>query len=533
MNNKKEKSEFELIIDLLKNWIRHWYYFVIGLLFCGIVGGIYYKLKTPEYEVLATVVLRSEDSNGGFSGMSVMKSLGFAKSSPGNNVEDEAIIMGSHGPLKKTVRELDLNKNYTLHKCWGLKKMSLYDTTPVSIGYAENFTDTLNAVIFADVSVNGEKTVIKMKANKEPLGKFKFEKLPASVTTSYGTFTFDKTPSFNDYGESFKLAIVIYGDNLQTEISSGMLTIEEERKTSDIIHLKIVDDNVIRGKDILNNVIKIHNVEHAKEKSLLGERTAAFVNGRLEEVGAELLNTDGEVQVFKEKYGLTDITADAEGYMAQGSELMPLLISAQSQMEAVKLIDTYLSDPQNEYAQIPFALIPAGGEELMKAIAAYNEELAKRNELLQSDKKRTPVTKSLDFQLKAQRDNLLLALKNTRKSVEISVKNLEKKEAELLGKMSRYPVMEKTFLELKRRQELKQALYIYLQQKKEETIMNSVTVNPKLRVVNEPYPLSKPVSPSLFKIMLIVIFIGGVLFPLSAIGLEPYIGPIIRKKKNK
>jgi uncharacterized protein involved in exopolysaccharide biosynthesis len=168
----------------------------------------------------------------------------------------------------------------------------------------------------------------------------------------------------------------------------------------------------------------------------------------------------------------------------------------------------------------------------VKAIVVYNEELAKRNELFQSGKRKTPVAKSFDTQLSAQRDNLLLALKNTRKSVEILVENLEKKESELLKKMNQYPVMEKSFLELKRRQELKQALYIYLQQKKEESIMNSITVNPKLRVIDEPYPLSKPVSPSLFKIVLIIVFFGGVVIPLSAISLEPYI-LVNRKRKTE
>ncbi|MDR1370748.1 MAG: hypothetical protein LBJ72_11590 [Dysgonamonadaceae bacterium] len=522
MSENKEKSEFELILDLLKNWIRHWYYFVIGIFFCGLIGGIYYKLKTPEYEILAKVVLRSEDSNGGFSGMSLMKTLGIGKSTPGSNVEDEAIIMASHGPVKKMIRELSLNKNYTLLKYWGIKKKSLYDKTPVTIGYAENFTDTINAVIFADVSVNGEKATIKMKANKETLGKFKFDKLPAIVNTCYGDFTFDKTPYFSDYGKSFKVKIVVYGDDLQSEIYGGILNIEEERKSSDIIHLKLIDDNIDRGKDILKRIIQVHNVEYAKEKSLLGNHTAEFVDSRLDEVKTELDQTDAEIRVFKEKYGITDPVVDAEGYMNMSTELTPLLISAQTQLEAVRLLDTYLSVPENEYAQIPYVLV-SGAEELTKAIIVYNEELSKRSEMFRNDKKKTPVSKSFDIQLNALRENLILALKNTRRGVEISVNHLEKKQAELIGKMSEYPVMEKTFLELKRNQELKQALYLYLQQKREETIMNSVTVNSKLRTIDEPYPLNKPAAPSLFKIMLIIIFFGGIVIPLSAISLEPYI----------
>ncbi len=532
MDTNKEKSEFELIIDLLKNWARHWYYFVIGVVLCGVVGGVYYKLKTPEYAVLSTVALRSEDNSGSFSGFSLMKSLGFGKSAPGNNVEDEAIIMSSHGPVKKMVKELELNKSYTLSKFMGIKKISLYNQTPVAINYAENFTDTLTAVIFAEVSVKNEKATIKVKINKDKIGKFKFDKLPATVTTPYGALTFEKTAYFNNYGQSFKLSMVVMGDDLQSEIYSSKLNVEEERKSSDLIHMKIVDDNVLRAKDILSTVIRVHNIDHAKEKSLLGERTLEYIDNRIAEVGTELTQSDIEIQEFKQKYGLTDFEADAKGYMDLVGGLMPFLIESQSQLEIVKLTDKYLSDPANQYSQIPYIISANGGEELMKAITSYNEELSKRNEMLQSDKKRTPVSKSMDTQLAALRENLVLALKNAGKGAEIAANNLKKQEEEIKGKMKDYPVMEKTALELKRRQELKQAVYFFLQQKKEETMTSSITLNPKLRVIDEPYPLSKPVTPDLFKIMLIVIFFGGIVIPLSAISLEPYILAGRKRKKE-
>ncbi len=534
MNTTKEKSEFELIVDLLKNWLRHWYYFVIGIIFCGIIGGIYYKLKTPEYAIQAMVALRSEDSSGGISGFSLMKSLGFGKSSPGNNVEDEAIIMSSHGPVKKVVRELGLNKEYVLKEFGGIRKRSLYNTTPVSINYAENFTDSVAAIVEADVSVKGEAVTIKMKINDKKIGKFKFDKLPAKITTKFGDITFEKTPHFGNYEKSFSLYVLVLGDDLEAEIYSYKLGITEERKSSDIIHMKITDDNIARGKDVLNAVIRTHNELHAQEKSIVGEHTLEFVNKRLEEVSTELSEVDAEIQLFKEKYGLTDPEIDAKAYLDLGTELLPLMVDAQSQLEAVKLTDKYLSDPSRQYSPIPYVVLPSqGGNELMKAITLYNDELSKRNEMLQSQKKSTPVSKSFDNQLKALRENLVFALENTRKSVEISVNNLNKKDIELKDKMKDYPVMEKTFLKLKRTQELKQALYLFLQQKREESITSSVALNPKLRVIDEPYPVAKPVSPNLFKILLIVAFFGGVVLPLSAIALEPQIIASRKRRKQK
>ncbi len=534
MDTNKEKSEFELIKDLLKNWLNHWYYFVIGLILCGIIGGISYSLKTPEYKIQAMVALRSEDSSGGLSGFSLMKSLGFGKSSPGNNVEDEAMIMSSHGPVKKVIRDLDLNKEYTLLEFWGLKKRSLYNLTPVSINYAENFIDSVGAVVEVDLSVKGEAVTIKMKINGQKVGKFNFDQFPATVTTGYGAFKFEKTSYFGTYGKSFNMAMLVLGDDLEAEVYSGKLNVSEERKSSDIIHLNVIDDNIIRGKDVLNATIRVHNEAYAREKSIIGKHTIDFVDKRLEDVTMELAQADAEIQVFKEKYDLTDIEADAKGYIDIGSELLPVLIKSQSQLEAIKLIDKYLSDPGNQYSQIPYLIVESGGgDELMKAITLYNEELSKRNEMLQSDKKRSPVSQSLDNQLKASRENLVFAMENTRKGMEIVVSNLKKQDTELRSKRKDYPIMEKTYLEMKRNQELKQALYLFLQQKKEESITSSVALNPKLRIIDEPYPVSKPVSPDRFKILLIVAFLGGVVLPLLAISLEPQIIALWKKRKRK
>ena len=534
MNTTKEKSEFELIVDLLKSWLKRWYYFVAGVLICGIIGGVHYKLKTPEYEIRAMVALRSEDNSGGISGFSLMKSLGFGKSSAGNNVEDEAIIIASHGSAKKLVKELDLNKEYTLLKFGGFKKMSLYNRTPVTINYADGFTET-GSFVEVELSAKGEAVTIVLKINDEKIGKYKFNNLPANISTQFGEFTFEKTAHYNDYGTSFEMEMLVLGDDLESEIYSGKINASEERKSSDIIHLKIVDDNIARGKDVLNTAIDIHNRAHAEEKTTLGQHTIDFVNERLAEAKAELDSADTQVQRFKEKYGITDPVADAKGYWDQASELFPYLVETQTQLESIKLIDNYLSDSGNTYSPIPFVVMAnKGGDELMKAISAYNEELSKRNELFQSGKKQSPVAKGLDDQLKMSRENLLLALKDIRKSIEISDGNLKKQEAELRGKVKDYPEMEKGILELLRNQELKQAIYLFLQQKKEEAVSSSVALNPKLRIIDKPFPVSKPVSPNLMKIMLIVIFFGGVLIPLSAIALEPQIISFWRKRrKNK
>ncbi len=533
MDTQKERSEFELILELLKHWLSRWYYFVISFVICLVIGALMYKLAVPQYKISSSVALRAEDSGGGFAGMSLMKSLGFGKSSPGSNVQDEALMMKSHGPLKKLVKELKLNNNYTLYKKMGIQKRRLYKETPLEVSYDENLPDTLGGGISMKVSANGEQLTVKVKYNKIKMGAFKLEKLPASIQTECGSFTFFPTSFYNAYGKSFDLKIDILNSNLQAEICQGMVEVEEEKKSSDIINMNMVSDNIGYAQVILEGIVRNHNKESASEKDLVGKQTLEFVNDRLQEVGKELDEADSQIQLFKEKYKLTDIEIDAEALMQQTTELMPVMIESQSQLQSIALLDSYLSDSKNKFNQIPLVVMSTGSEELMKAISMYNEELSKREELLQSEKKETGVSRNITNKLTSSRDNLLLAMTNAKKGLEITVNNLKKKENELLSRMKDVPVMEKSYIALKRNQEVKQAVYIYLQQKKEETSVTSVAVTPKLRVIDEPYPMSKAVSPSLFKIALLVVFFGGVLIPLVLIYAEPILVQYLRNRRNK
>ncbi len=533
MNTPQEKTEFTLIKDLLLNWIKHWYYFVISAIICAGLGVLYVKLKTPEFEILSKVVLRAENGDNSLAGMSLMKSLGIGKSAPGSNVQDEAELMASHGPLTILIKDLQLNKTYILSEYMGLRKTDLYTQTPINIDYPMDMPDTLSVDLEFSIEVKAEHLKIKLKAFDDKVGTYELKGLPGTIHTPYGEFNFSKTSLFNNYGNSFKLIVTILKYDYQAQIYSHILEIESFKKSSDIIDLRMINTVPMRAMDILNGVINVHNRESAKEKEVSGAETLDFINSRLQDVGKELEEADIRIKQFKEEYGLTDIEADASAYMDQATELMPLLITAESQLESLGLLDKYLSDPNNKYSPIPSFVFGKESEVLAKAIITYNDELAKRSDLLLSSKKESAVSQSIMNQINMMRSNILEALSNVKKSAQITVNNLRQKQRLLESKMKDVPIMEKKYLALKREQELKQAVFIYLQQKKEETSVTSVAVMPKLRVIDPPYMSRQLVAPNIMKVVLMVFFFGCVLIPIIGIYLEPFIKPFLKRKRAK
>jgi len=529
MENQDKKSELELIKEQLLLWLKNWPYFVISGIICGIIGVAYMKLKTPEYQIEAKVALRQNDmgsSGGGFSESTLMKSLGFGKSG-GVSVEDESDIMGSQGYVKKVITNLKLNNQYVLKEFAGLWNTDLYNATPIELTYQDSYRDTLAAVLKFNLKVEGEHAKVKMKAGKRNIGSYEISGFPATLDTPYGSFVFSKTSAFNSFGKSFNLLVTVVGSDLKAQIYRQVLSVEMFSKTSDIILMNTIDANVDRAKIILQELINVYNKEYSKDKEITGDKTLQFLDEKLERVSNDLIEADQNIEEFKRKNKLTNVEVDATAFLQQNLELQPKLLEAQIQLNLMEVIDGLISDPGNESALIPFSM-SVTDPTIAQVIVAYNDLLVKKNSLLESSNPQNPMVVQYSKQLQAMRENLKVSLDNVKKGFQITVNSLKRKELEFDSRIGSLPSVEKNLLELMRNQEVQQTMYIFLKEKREETAITSLSVLPKLRVIDEPYVLMDKVAPNKMKVMAMVIIIGGLLIPLTIIYLKPY----VRRRKE-
>lgn len=527
MENKQNKSELELIKDLLLTWIKHWYYFLISLAICGAIGFAYLKLKTPEFSIKSKVSLRNDEIGGGISSSSsVMSSLGLGRGS-GYNIEDEANKMASQGSVKNIVANLKLNNQYILEEFFGFWKTDLYKVSPVEVSYDESLPENLMAIMQFNLSVDGNKIKIKAKANKDKLGTYEFNSFPCSISTPYGDFVFSKTSFFKN--EPFNLKIVVTNLDFMAQVYRGTFIVEFEKKNSSILNLDMVDYDVTRAKDILLESISTYNKESQDEKSYVGDRTLAFLNERLKMVEKDLYNADENIRKFKDKYKLTDIETDAAVFLEQNAELQSKLIEAETQLKIISMADEFITDPSKKYEPIPFYL-SVSDKALSEMIMSYNTQLQKVESFLKSPgKEKNTLISEYDYQLNISRQTLLKSLSNIKEGTQIVVNDLKKKEKEFGKRIGEVPAMERGFIELKREQEIQQTIYVFLLERREETAVKSISILPKLKIIDQPYVIIKPVTPNTFKVALMVVFIGGVLIPLSLI----YLIPNILKKRRK
>ncbi|GBU07298.1 hypothetical protein AwDysgo_06290 [Bacteroidales bacterium] len=533
MNKEVKKNELDLM-NLLSSWLKYWYIFVVCAGLSVGLGVLYFKIKIPELNILSKVSMRSDElSGGGISQSSIMSSLGLGRSA-GYNVEDEANKMASQGSIKEVVSQLNLQNKYTLIEYLGIIKTDFYETSPIKISYEAQISDTLSAFLFFTLSVENDKIGISLKANKDQIAQYTISSLPGSIQTPYGQFAFDKTDFYAEQVKPFKMRIQVNNIDFQAQVTRSILLVEFEKKSSALINLSYIDTDPVRAKDILRVSTEIVNKEYAEDKSLVGSKTLAFLSQRIETVKQELDLVDQEIKDFKTTNKLTILEADATAFLEQSAKLGGMSLIAQTQVKIFEDADKFISDPANEYELIPYFMTES--DAVSDAITSYNEELMRRKRLQNSANNNTTSDNSLlaeyDKQLQEARKNVLKTLKNIKYGLQITAKDLQRKDDEFTARIVSVPSIEEGYVALQRKQKVAQTIYIFLLEKREESEVKAVAVMPRLKVIDAPYALANPVSPGIMKVVLIAISLGGILLPLSIIYSLPFLQRVFRRKRH-
>jgi len=532
MSIQENKSEFEQIKDTIYLWLKHWYYFVIFMAICIVLAFIYIKTKTPVMEVSAQVNIRNDESLAGGSSLSKNQSVlsAFGLGGGSQNIEDETLKMGSQGYIKKIIREFNLNFDYTQTSCLGLIKKKLYDQSPLILSVDEAIADTISPVFFI-LDVKKDRTDIKMKSGRKTIGKYEVTTFPSVLETPFGAFTVSKSTNYDNFKKPMTIKVFCANFDFMTQIYKGAITVDFEKKTSDLIQLSMNTENTRMAKKILNAVIATYNAEWEMDKNLVTNKTLDFINERLQLVDKDLLTADQAIQNFKDRNDLTDIETDVKYYLTLSGELQPNLLETETQLKMIDLIVDFVKDDKNKYALIP--LSPNTATPVMaELISKYNEILTQRNEGYKANSQGL-IIKALNDRVESQRETLLKSVDNAKKGLQITLKDLKQKETEINSKIGKIPAIEKDYIKLKREQELQQTIYIFLLEMREQTGVKGVSLLPKLKVIDEPYVINKPIEPNRMKVAITALFFGGIVFPLAAIYGFPLVNTYIRRKKEK
>lgn len=510
--SKKGKNGIDLYA-LWNEYKSYWWLFLLSVIGCCAIAFLYSMVKLPQYSIQANVLVAEEETDG----TSMSRILSGSLFGSSSSVDDEQIIMSSHTVMLQTVKDLGLNKSYVLKKGLFDKSMPFKDA-PVDVSYAPAINDTLKNSILFKIWVDEKDNVkIEAESKKKKIAEVENQRFPVTLKTIYGDFEFDKTEYFEP-GESFKESLYLSSYAAAAESLVLSVDIDIPNKKANFIKLSMKDANISRSIAILNKIVENYNKKGVEDKQLKGYKTSEFIDNRIALLAQELEMSEKDIEVYKKSNNITDVRAEATYLMGRKGKLETELLTAETENEVLRLTRDFVANPSNKYALIPLSGMDINGQQsaVTSAINKYNDLVLSRMKIENNAKSNNASLKVLNDQIDAMRANIISSLEKAIANSDVALRDLREQTRQSMSKLGEIPTQEREYYNMKRQQTVKEQLFLYLLQQREQTAISIANSMPRGTVIDEAYSLLTPVSMTRKK-MLMCAFVLGLLLPIGYI----------------
>jgi len=515
-NYETEEVEDEQSVDLLGlffKYLSYWKWFVASVAVCLILAVVYLKTTTKVYEVTSTVLLKDDKKGGGMAELGALKEMGMLNVK--NNVDNELEVLRTSTLWEQVVTEAGLYASYK--KIGTFKNEYLYGTEcPILILLPQAVLDTLSTNQKFQVVVHPQGTFEFSGTYNDKDYKIAVNKTDSQAVLPFGKIYFKK----GEFHPSNDMTLEVTLVN-PAKVAAGMLgsmTMDLTSKTTSVVNVTLTTTNVKLGKDFLNKLIEVYNREDMKDQNMVATNTAIFIDDRLVSLTSELGDVESRVENYKQDNGLTDIKSEAEMFIKQTGDFTQKRLEVETQLAIVSDIDAYIHKKENRYQLLP-ASTGIKSESVNKLIVDYNMLVLERKRLSRTASGTNQAMLDLTDQIESMFSTLQSSIRNEKRNWQIAQKDLLAKDSQNNARIKAIPRQEREYTEIKRQQGIKEALYLFLLQKKEENFLTMSVVVPKGKIIDKARSNGIPVSPKKSVILLMALILG-LIIPIIIITLR-------------
>ncbi len=505
--------------------VSKWYWFIISLGITMSVAFIYLMKTTPEYTRTASLLIKNEDKNGGTAGTSVdMSELGIMQNNM--NLENEIRIVKSPSLMREVVNRLSLNDSYTIRE--GLRETQLYMSSPVLFEVVDS-SDMVRCGFTFNLSPDGKIVIKDIQVDENPIEK--------TITASYGkTVSIGNIklivtkPDWNT--DRFIGKDVKFSHNTvraSADVLAAKVTAVLGNDKSSIIDISITCPSVDEADDILTTLIQVYNERWIEDKNQIAVSTSRFINERLAVLEKELGHVDSDISSYKSEHLLPDVGIATSMYMAQSSEAQTAIIDLNNQISVAEMVRGQLEgDSFDRPLPVNIGIVNA---DIETAIGQYNDIVIERNRLLESTSEANPIVKDRTQALRTLKGNIMVSINSYIATLRTRMSNARRQESATTSKISANPNQAKYLLSVERQQKVKETLYLFLLQKREENELTQAFTAYNSSMVEEPHGSNAPTFPKKREI-LVAAFLLGLALPLGIFVIRELLDTKIRGKKD-
>lgn len=505
-NMQNEQSDLFVIKDILYACLEHWKWFVLSFVFFLLIAFFYIVIKQPVYERSASLMIKDDVTNGAsiMSEANTFADMGLF--SVKSNVHNELISIQSPALILDVVKRLSLDMNYVEKGI--LSKRTLYgNSLPVKV-----VIPGLN---------DRDHCAFKMVLNRENVTLSDFEmnnlemegtvsaKIGESVMTPIGNITLLQGAFNGTINDFDNREIFVSRSGLMTAMNgcSSRFTASIADKQSSVINLEYKDVSAQRAEDFLNTLIAVYNENWIRDKNQIAISTSHFINERLNVIEKELGEVDGAISEFKSKNLITDVNALSNMYISRSEQANSHLLDLNNQLYIAKYIKSFLASKGDVLELLP-AITGVSSTAIEQQISEYNSKLLQRNSIVANSSDSNPIVVDYNKSLRMMQDAILVSIDNQISAIEAQIKGYTESDEQNRTKIASNPSQAQVLISIEREQKVKEALYIFLLQKREENQLSQAFTAYNTRIITPPMGSLLPVSPVKRNIILIAIFLG-------------------------
>lgn len=515
--------------EILYACLSNWYWFVISIIIT--LGIAIYRISTtqPTYRRYCEVLIKSKDKAPSIDEqMANMANLGLRSTT---NAYNEIYTFKAAETIESVVRRLNLRTNY--EKPGTLHPKTLYgEELPITVDFYD-IKEEESAALSIDITPEGAFTLHNFQRDgKEidhaPITGELVDGIALSETP-IGKIIIHSTPTFHQLGTT---SINVSHTSMQAAIArtSGRLSFGLPDSESDIITIAITDHSIDRADDILNTLVEVYSEDWVKDKNRAADGTLEFINERLAYISDELDEVDNNISSYKSRNRLSSAAENASIQLTKNRNNINELQKLNNDLASMKEILSKLQASKSLNEPLPFG-ITFSNAMLNNQIAEYNKTVIDRNDAIQKGGENNPEIKNIDMQLAAKRESIIASAKISIKKVETSIAALEKETRKTLAEISKNPEQTKYLASAEREQSVKEKLYLFLLQKREENQLSQAFTAYKTRIITSPTGSTTPTAPVKNRTILMAIAIG-LLIPAAIIILRELANTRLRGRKD-
>lgn len=501
-SNEKNNNVLESILGKYLPW---WPLF--GVLFgLGIIGAlIFLRYATPIYESSASILLK--DDNKGLSEGNIMESLNLFGSK--KIVENEIEVFRSRTLAKEVVKNLQLYA--PVYKKGRIRNISAYNLSPLAVEalYPDSIKSTLDEKIYFSQDSSG---MVKVLDSTYKVGQW--------INTEYGTIRFIPNRNYitpeedDDSRQNLRLYFTLSTVKSVATKFLKELEVSASSKQSTVINILYKDAVPKRAENILNELIGAYNRAAVNDKNLLAANTLSFVEDRLRYVVGELDSVEQSLERYKTQNKIIDISEQGKQFLESVTINDQKVVEMNMQLAVLSQVENYVLSKDKSSAIVPSTL-GVTDPVLAKLLDQLYMSEAEYEKMRKTTAENNPLLIAVKDQINAVRPSILENIRNQRRSLEAGRNNILGTSNNYASMLQRLPGKERKLLDISRQQTIKNSIYTFLLQKREETMLSYASTVADSRVVDIAESTEKPVSPRkliVFAVSIALFLIFGIIF---------------------